>query len=361
MRRALALARKSEGRTRPNPPVGAVLVRDGRLIGAGRHLRAGGPHAEVRAFDSCRGPAAGATLYVTLEPCSTAGRTPPCTDRILKEGVGRVVVGCVDENGRHNGRGLALLRARGVRVDVGVCGEEAYELAEPFFHLLAAGRPFVTLKLGMTLDGCIADAGGASRWITGEASRREVQRMRRRSDAVLVGAGTVCADDPSLLCRAGGGGGGARPLRVVVDGAGRVPPSARVLTDAEAGRTIVAALPGAAGRLGPAWSAGGARVWVFEPDAEGRVPLRGLLERLGREEGALRVLCEGGGVLAGALDAAGLVDEYALFYAMKILGGGVRGFGGEGRPLAGAAELDCRREKRPGGDLLLLLRPRRGK
>lgn len=316
MRRAISLARLSEGGTRPNPPVGAVVVRGGRKIGEGRHRCAGCAHAEVEALDACREPVAGAALYVTLEPCCTHGRTPPCTDRILRERIARVVVGCRDENGCHCGRGLEILRARGVDVVYGVCEQEARELVLPFFTHIRTGYPFVTLKLGLTLDGRIADRAGASRWITGEAARAEVQRLRRRADAVLVGAGTVLADDPSLLCRAGGG---EKLLRVVADARGATPPSAKVFTDEAAARTILATVSGAAGPKRRAWAAHGARVWTFPADKSGRVPLKRLLRRLG-DEGCLHVLCEGGGALAGALHDAGLIDEYCFFYAPAVLG-----------------------------------------
>ena len=358
MRRAVALARRSEGHTRPNPPVGAVIVRDGVKLGEGRHRRAGGPHAEVEAFESCGVPARDATLYVTLEPCSTFGRTPPCTERILQEGIRRVVVGCPDENSRHAGRGLEALAQRGVEVVRGVCQEECHALAQPFFKHLRTGLPYVTLKLGMTLDGRIADREGRSQWITGAVARAEVQRMRRRSDAVMVGAGTVRADDPSLLCRIAGGGA---LWRVVVDGGGITPAAARVFTDDAAARTIVATLPAAADAQGAGWSRQGAQIWRFEPDERGMIPLERLLRRLG-ELGCLRLLCEGGGGLAGALHDAGLVDEYALFYAPALLGdpGARSGFAGEGALLGGMRRLEIRRTRRFGDDLLITACPPRG-
>lgn len=354
MRRALALARLSEGETRPNPPVGAVVVRGGRVLGEGRHLCAGGAHAEVEALDACREPAAGATLYVTLEPCCTHGRTPPCTDRIIRERIARVVVGCHDENGCHCGKGLELLSARGIEVVFGVCEREARELVAPFFRHVTTGLPFVTLKLAMTMDGRIADRRGGSQWITGQAARAEVQRMRRRADAVMVGAGTVAADDPSLLCR---DGGGAKLWRVVVDGRGLTPPGARVLTDDAAARTVVATVRGVDAALAAAWQARGARVWTFAPDRKGRVPLRRLLRRLG-DAGLMHVLCEGGGRLAGALHDAGLVDEYCFFYAPAVLGdaAGRSGVAGEGTLLSGMERMRLDAVKRFGGDVMMRVR-----
>ncbi len=351
MRRALALARLSEGHTRPNPPVGAVVVKAGRLLGEGRHTRAGCPHAEVEALDACRASVRGATLYVTLEPCCTHGRTPPCTERILREGVRRVVVACHDPNGCHCGRGLELLSERGVEVVFGVCEEESNELLAPFAKHITTGYPYVTLKLALTLDGRIADRTGSSKWITGEPARAEVQRLRRRADVMLVGAGTVCADDPSLLCRTPDGG---RLMRVVVDAAGRTPARSQVYTDAAAGRTIVATTPDAAQARSKAWSKHGACVWPLKPDRRGHVPLRRLLKRLG-DEGYLHVVCEGGGGLAGALHDAGLVDEYMLFYAPAVLGDarGVSGVAGRGSLLKRLERMRFAEVRRIGEDVML--------
>lgn len=354
MRQAIALAKLSEGLTRPNPPVGAVVVRNGRKLGAGRHVCAGCAHAEVEALNACRESAAGATIYVTLEPCCTHGRTPPCTDRILKEGLARVVVGCRDENGCHCGRGLELLAKRGVEVVTGVCEDEARELVVPFFKHITTGLPFMTLKLAMTLDGRIADRALSSQWITGEAARAEVQRMRRRADAVLVGAGTVVADNPSLLCR---NGGGEKLMRVIVDGHAGVPPQAKVLTDAAAPRTIMATLRGTDIERISAWSAHGADVWEFALDRQAHVPLKRLLRRLG-DAGYLHVLCEGGGHLAGALHDAGLVDEYCFFYAPAVLGdsAAVGAVLGRGTLLAKMPRMRCVELKRFGDDVMMRVR-----
>jgi len=316
MGRALALARRGEGGTRPNPPVGAVVVRKGQLLGEGWHQRAGMPHAEVEAINACRGSVKGATIYVTLEPCCTHGRTPPCTDLLIRSGIARVVVGCVDPDPRHASRGFRILDKAGVAVTAGVRGEECRRLIEPFAMRVQSGRPFVTLKLAMTLDGCIADRDGASQWITGPEARAAVQALRRRADAVLVGAGTVEADDPSLRCRLRG----AHDVwRVVVDGNGRTPASAQVLTDRWADTTIVATSPRCPARRRAAWARNGSRVWVLPAGANGRIGMARLLRRLAGE-GIMHVLCEGGGNLAGALIKAGLVDEYVWFYAPAILG-----------------------------------------
>ena len=354
MRRAIALARLSEGHTRPNPPVGAVIVRNGRKLGEGRHQCAGCAHAEVEALNACREPVAGATLYVTLEPCCTHGRTPPCTDRILRDGIARVVVGCRDANGCHCGRGLEILEKKGVEVVYGVCEEDANELVVPFAKHIVSGYPFVTVKLAMTLDGRIADRTCCSKWITGEAARSEVQRLRRRADVMLVGAGTVCADNPSLQCRQPGGG---RLMRVIVDATGRTPAKSQVYTDDAADRTIVATTPAAAKKKAAAWCKQGAQVWAFAPDKAGRVPLKRLLKKLG-DAGYLHVLCEGGGRLVGGLNDAGLVDEYCLFYAPAVLGDvrAVSGVAGQGYLLKQMPRMRCVELKRFGEDVMMRVR-----
>ena len=358
MRRAVALARLSEGLTRPNPPVGAVVVRDGRKLGEGRHRCAGRAHAEVEALDACRGSAAGATLYVTLEPCCTQGRTPPCTERILREKIARVVVGCRDENGCHCGRGLELLAKRGVEVVAGVCGDEARELVVPFFKHITTGLPFVTLKLALTMDGRIADRRACSKWVTGEEARAEVQRMRRRADAVMVGAGTVVADNPSLLCR---NGGGEKLMRVIVDGHGRAPAAARVFTDGAAPRTLLVTSRGVSGRKEAAWAAHGAKVWKCPADAQAHVSLKRLLRRLA-ETGIMHVLCEGGGRLAGALHDAGLVDEYCFFYAPAVLGDvrAVSGVAGTGALLKRMRRMRFVEVRQVGEDMMLRVKKEGG-
>ena len=319
MRRALTLARRGEGRTRPNPPVGAVVVRNGKLLGEGWHRQAGLPHAEVEAIKACRGSVKGATIYVTLEPCCTHGRTPPCTDLLISSGIQRVVVGCVDPNPRHASRGFHVLHEAGIAVTTGVCGEACTRLIEPFAMRLKHDRPFVTLKLAMTLDGRIADREGTSKWITGPEARAAVQKLRQRADAVMVGAGTVIADDPSLRCRLRGA---HDLLRVVVDGAGRTPATAQVLTDAWAATTVMVTSSRCSPRRQKDWARHGSRVWTLPGERNNHasnVNLQQLMKRLAGE-GILHVLCEGGSHLAGSLVKAGLVDELILFYAPAIMG-----------------------------------------
>lgn len=348
MQRALTLARRGEGLTRPNPPVGAVLVAHGKKIGEGFHRIAGGPHAEVVALLAAGKKARGATLYVTLEPCSTWGRTPPCTDAILAAGVARVVVGAADPNPKHAGQGLALLRKRGMAVTVSVCCAEAEELIAPFAKVQRIGLPFVTLKLAQTLDGRIADATGASRWITSPASREYVQALRRRMDAIMVGAETVRADNPSLLPRHDKG---RCPARVVVTASGHLPPRCRLLTDDHAGCTIIATTAAGARRLARVKTA--AKIWAL-PARGGKLDLIALLKQMG----GLHVLCEGGGRLAGELLRAGLVDEMQVFIAPKLLGGDALAAICGGWPLQHAPTLDITEIKQIGSDFLVRVKPR---
>ncbi|HXG16876.1 MAG TPA: bifunctional diaminohydroxyphosphoribosylaminopyrimidine deaminase/5-amino-6-(5-phosphoribosylamino)uracil reductase RibD, partial [Calidithermus sp.] len=244
MRRALALAERARGLTSPNPLVGAVVVRDGQVVGEGFHEAAGRPHAEVAALEAAGDRARGATLYVTLEPCVHQGRTPPCLPRLLASGVARVVVAATDPDPRVDGRGVAALQAAGVSVSVGVLGEEAARQNRAFFTAMRYGRPLVTLKAAATLDGRIADVHGRSRWITGEAARREAHRLRSEHDAIVVGIGTVLSDDPALTVRLGRPWP-REPWRVVLDALGRTPPTARVLTAATPARALIAVGPDA--------------------------------------------------------------------------------------------------------------------
>lgn len=349
MARALALARRGEGLTRPNPPVGAVVVRGGKPVGEGWHHAAGRPHAEALALRAAGPKAKGATLYVTLEPCSTFGRTPPCTDAILRSGIRRVVVGARDPNPRHRGRGLSLLRRNGVAVIEGVLGGEARELIVPFAKWITTGRPYVTLKLGMSADGKIADIRRRSRWITGPAARRDVQALRRTADAILVGAGTVLADNPSLLPRPARG---RRPFRVILDARGRVPASARVLNDSERSRTIMATTRRCSAQCVREWRKRGAQIWVLPGTSA--VSLPALMRRLGKS-GVVHVVCEGGGEVAAALVRARMADAIRFYVAPLILGGksAVGAVGGAGWRLAGAPRLRFTGCRRIGQDIVI--------
>lgn len=349
MERALTLARRGEGLTRPNPPVGAVVVKGGHAVGEGYHRKAGGPHAEVYALRQAGGQARGATLYVTLEPCSTWGRTPPCTDAVTRAGIRRVVAAMADPNPRHRGRGMQLLRRAGIEVACGVLGREAEVLLRPFVTWICGERPWVILKLGVSLDGRIADAAGRSRWITGPPARRAVQALRRGADAVMVGAGTVVADDPSLLPRPSRG---RLPWRVIVDSAGKVSPSAQVLTDAARSRTLVMTTRRCPAARRKACERGGAQVVELPADGHG-VALVDALKRL-HALGVMRVLCEGGGQLAAGLLRAGLVDELVFFVAPKILGGGaIPAIAGPGWNLTDAPRFQVETVERLGDDVMI--------
>jgi len=358
MRLALSLAKRGEGATRPNPPVGAVIVRGAKPVGKGWHARAGGPHAEVEALRMAGRLARGATLYVTLEPCCTFGRTPPCTDAILASGIARVVVAAEDPNPRHRGRGIRILRRMGIPVTTGVCREQAQVLIAPFAKWIRTGIPFVTVKLAMTLDGKIADAGGRSRWISGIESRRIVQSLRGRSDAILVGAETAIRDNPSLTCRAGPD---RTPYRVIVDSRCRTPPASRVFAGGKARSTVVATTALAPAARRRALAAAGAEVLIL-PRRDGRVSLRALLRRLGGM-GLLGVLCEGGGRLAAAFIDADLADELIMFVAPSIMGGSdsVPALPIKPRPLSGMKRFRIAEFGASGDDLLVRMAPERGK
>lgn len=316
MRQALALARQAAGRTSPNPLVGAVIVRDDKVVGEGYHRRAGTPHAEIHALRAAGEAAAGSTVYVTLEPCSHHGRTGPCAEALIKAGVRRVVAAMTDPNPKVAGRGLALLRAAGVEVTAGVLAAEAARLNEAFIKWVSTGMPFGIMKTAMTLDGKIATRTGQSKWITGPAAREEVHRLRDVCDAVLTGVGTVLADDPELTVRLPGGG--RNPLRVIADTHARTPLAAKVAGDGKA-PTIIAVGPEAPADKTAALAAQGAEV-VTLPLAGASVDLRALF-RLLAGRGIASVLIEGGAAINGAALAANIADKIHAFVAPKIIGG----------------------------------------
>lgn len=315
MERALELARRPAF-TSPNPRVGAVVVRDGEVIGEGAHMGAGTAHAEAVALDGV--DARGATVYVTLEPCNHHGRTPPCAPLLVDAGVARVVAAVEDPDPRVQGSGLDVLRAAGIEVATGVLAAEAERLNRPYLHHRRTGRTFVSLKLALTLDGHMTAADGSSQWITGPAARAIVHARRLECDAVLVGAGTILADDPRLTVR--DVPAPRQPLRVVVDAKGRVPPTA-ALFDVSGGGTLVATSAACPHDAQIAWKEAGAEVLVLPESTEG-VDLTALTGALG-ERGVVEVLCEGGPRLASALLAAGLVGRLELHYGPLVTGGGL--------------------------------------
>ncbi len=347
MERCIALARQAQGRTAPNPLVGAVVVRDGGVVGQGFHARAGQPHAEVGALRRAGDAARGATLYVNLEPCSHHGRTPPCTEAILRAGVSRVVVGMRDPNPRVNGRGIARLREAGLEVAVGVASDACRELNLAFVTAMVRGRPLVVLKAGASLDGRIATVTGESQWITGPEAREHVHRLRDVYDAILVGSGTALADDPRLSCRLDGG---RDPVPVLLDARMRVPATARMF--AAGARALVYSTrpapvehPATVVQVPPAAPAGG-------------VQIAAVLEHLARR-GVHSLLVEGGGQVHRSFLDAGVVDRVLLYLAPRILAGGQGWVAGPGvRSLADSFDLELVQVTTLGSDLLLELQRR---
>jgi diaminohydroxyphosphoribosylaminopyrimidine deaminase/5-amino-6-(5-phosphoribosylamino)uracil reductase len=353
MARAIELASSARGRTSPNPMVGAVLVRGDAIVGEGFHARAGESHAETIALAQAGTAAGGADLYVNLEPCSHHGRTPPCADAIVQAGVARVFTAMRDPNPKVDGRGIARLRAAGVKVQVGLLGEEAARLNEIYCTNVTTGLPQVTLKIGMSLDGKTATRTGEARWITGEASRTRVHEMRDAVDAVLVGIGTILADDPELTTRLAGVEG-RHPDRVVIDSHLRIPSRSRVLAHRNRGRTILIAGPHAAESRVRELRELGAEVIVVA-GGERRVDLRLVLERL-FALGITSVLIEGGSEIAASSLEAGIVDKLIFFIAPLLIGGreapGVIGGRGVG-PLAEASRLRNVRWETVGEDIMI--------
>jgi len=321
MAEACALAARGFGKTRPNPPVGCVLVKNGRRIGAGYHHKAGAPHAEVEALADAGARAKGATAYVTLEPCRHQGRTPPCTEALIAAGVVRVVVGCTDPNPEVRGRGARRLRRAGIEVLTGVLASECTDVIRGFDCLMREGRPWVQLKLASTLDGRIATSRGDSQWISCPESRARVQTMRVRSDCVLVGVGTVLSDDPRLTCRIRGS---SNPLRIVADRRLRTPADSRVI--AGPGESLVVCAKDASASARLRLERAGAE--VLEIRATGTRLWDRLLTELGRR-GMLELLVEGGGRVAGSALKAGVVNAMTIFYNPRLIGA-------DGVPLVGA-------------------------
>jgi diaminohydroxyphosphoribosylaminopyrimidine deaminase/5-amino-6-(5-phosphoribosylamino)uracil reductase len=349
MREALALAERGRGQTRPNPVVGALLVRGGRVLARGYHRRAGLPHAEIEALSRKGVRARGATLYVTLEPCCHQGRTGPCTEAIERAGIRRVVVGCCDENPLVSGRGVLHLRRAGIRVDVGCLDHECRRQSRAFFLWVRAHRPWVTLKVATTLDGFIGSAQAkqrdpSTRFITGKPARAHAHLLRSQHDAVLVGVGTVLADNPRLTVRPPGA---SSPLRVVLDGHLHTPPSARLVRQlGTPPALLVGAQPrkgarDASARLGRerALRRAGAEILFLPADRSDRILIPSLLRALA-ERGVQSLLVEGGSRVIGSFLSACLVDSVAFFFAPRLAGGG--------RPIAEGRGLDWRTPLRLG-------------
>ncbi|MBI3013825.1 MAG: bifunctional diaminohydroxyphosphoribosylaminopyrimidine deaminase/5-amino-6-(5-phosphoribosylamino)uracil reductase RibD [Candidatus Tectomicrobia bacterium] len=343
MRQALTLARNGLGLTNPNPLVGAVIVRDGEVVGSGYHQRAGLEHAEILALRMAGEAARGATLHVNLEPCCHSGKTPPCTRALIAAGLKRVVAGMEDPNPLVAGKGIRELREAGIEVTVGILEGECRQLNEAFIKYISTGSPFVTAKVAMTLDGKIATRTGESRWITGEEARRRAHQMRSEADAVLVGSRTVQVDDPELTVRLPGRTWPRQPLRVILDSKLSIPLSYKVFCDG-GGTLVVGTDQASAGRL-RSLEEKGISVLIL-PSRGGRVDLSALVRELGRRT-VSHLLIEGGGEVIGDALSMGVVDKMVFFIAPKILGGR------EAVPAVGGPELDRLAEARSLSDVMV--------
>jgi diaminohydroxyphosphoribosylaminopyrimidine deaminase/5-amino-6-(5-phosphoribosylamino)uracil reductase len=330
MRLALRLAQRARGRTSPNPMVGAILVKRGKIIGQGWHHRAGEPHAEIEALRDAQARGnnpKGATLYVTLEPCCTHGRTPPCVEAIIAAGIKKVVAAATDPNPAHSGQGFHILKRAGIEVVHGVMAEEANQLNEAFNHWIVRRTPFVTVKAAMTLDGKIATAAGESKWITSDAARAYGMKLRQNTDAVLAGINTILADDPALTARQPGGKSksGIPKRRIILDSFARTPLNAKIVTDEFRSFTMIV-VSSAAPKKRVMALAKQVQVIVAplhkskDANRNGKIDLRWLMKKLGREN-ITNLLVEGGGEVNASFLLGGLARRIAFFYAPKILGG----------------------------------------
>jgi len=349
MRDALALARGRLGLTSPNPAVGCVIVRGGKVVGRGVTGLGGRPHGETLALADAGARARGATAYVSFEPCAHFGKTPPCANALAAAGVKRVVIGCVDPDPRVSGRGIAILKRAGVQVAASPLEDEARALNEGFITRMTHGRPMGILKLAMSMDGRIAAASGDSRWISSLASREMVHRWRRECDAVMVGAGTVIADNPRLTCRIAGG---RDPVRVVIDARLRTGPDARVYRNRSRAPAILVTTPGNLARARRRYERPGVEV-IAGTARGGKIELGRLMREFGRR-GWCRVLIEGGANIAGSALSAGVVDRVAFFVAPIILGEGLPAIGAiESRRVRDALQLGDFSARPVGADWLL--------
>ncbi len=353
MKRALTLARRGVGTTYPNPAVGCVIVKEGVIIGEGWHKRAGGHHAEVHALAMAGSNAAGADVYVTLEPCSHTGRTPPCCDALLRAGVARVFIGSGDPNPRVNGNGIHALQQAGITTVVGLLEEKCQELNRAFMKFMATGRPHTIMKCAMSLDGKIASATGDSRWISCEASRTLVHRLRATCKAIMVGVGTVIADDPRLTVRHVTGND---PLRIVVDSHLRTPEHAALLSADLAPGTLIATTESAPEHQAR-FLARGMELVVCK-SCDGKVDLGDLWDKLGTR-GIQSLLLEGGSRLAGEALKRGLINECVFFYAPKVVGAdGISPFGISGSTtMAEAIPFSTLKSRRVGTDIMVTAYP----
>lgn len=357
MKRALELAARGRGRTSPNPMVGAVVVKEDRIIGEGWHQRAGGPHAEVFALEEAGEAARGAALYVTLEPCSIFGRTPPCAPAVIRSGITRVIIASRDPNPRVDGQGSAALRQAGLVVEEGLLEEEARSLNEVYHKYITTGRPFVLVKVAMSLDGAVAAQSGDARWISGAESRARTHQLRAEYDAILTGSGTVAADDPLLTARSQDPEA-RQPLRIILDSRGSISATARLVTTAGEFPTLLVTTEQAPPEKIELLKRAGLEALVLE-SRQGRIPLPELLSELGRRK-ITGVLVEGGPTLVTAFINEGLFDKLVFFMAPKLLGADARPFYCEIGPprVNDALTLDIRRVGQCGADVIIEAYPR---
>lgn len=326
MRKALELAEKGRGFVSPNPLVGALILKEGRIIGQGYHKKAGGPHAEIEALQSLKESSQGATMVVTLEPCCHYGRTGPCTEAILKAGIKEVIVGALDPNPLVAGKGIECLRQGGIKVTCGVLANECQDMNKVFNKYISQQKPYVLLKTAMTLDGMTATTTGHSQWVTGEAARAYVHDLRHEYKAIMVGIGTILADDPALTCRRPQGG--LDPWRIIVDRSAKLPLTSQVVKSAGDIPTFLAcSMDAGEAELKDLTEQG---VYILQWPEKGRVPLDWLMEELAKKE-VDSILLEGGANLAGQMVRQNLVDEFLFFLGPKLVAGDGRGlFSGPG-------------------------------
>lgn len=353
MKLAISLAKNTIGQTSPNPVVGAVVVKDGQILGIGAHLKAGEGHAEVHAIKMAGEKAKDATIYVTLEPCSHFGRTPPCADLIVKSGIKRVVIASTDPNPKVAGKGIVKLKAAGLDVEVGLLKEQAEALNEVFFHYIKTNTPFVTLKSAITLDGKIATVHGESKWITGEAAREDVHKYRQQHDGILVGVGTILKDNPSLTTRLPSGG--KNPVRIILDTHLRTPPTSTVVTDNEAETWIVTGCNVNATKKEAFQKE---QIKLIELSSE-TIDIYPLLQILA-EKGITSLFVEGGATVNGSFLKEKCVQQLITYIAPKIIGGhnAPTSFGGEGiGKLTDALNVTIESIEKIGHDLKIISKP----
>lgn len=317
MELALTLALKGKGTVSPNPMVGAVIVKDGRIIGEGYHQRYGEGHAEVNAFKNASEDVKGATMYVTLEPCSHHGKTPPCAEKIVEKKIKKVVIGTLDPNPLVSGRGVKILQDAGIEVESGILNDKCIKINEIFMKYIVKKEPFVVMKSAMSLDGKIATSAGESKWITGEESRRNVHVLRKELSAIMVGVETVIKDDPELTCRIENG---INPIRIVVDSTLRIPIDSKIIKTADKVKTIIATTKKAERNTIKILEDYGVQIIIADTNKEGRVDLKDLMKKLG-EAKIDSILLEGGAKLNFSALEQGIVDKVQIYIAPKIIGG----------------------------------------